>query len=280
MEWLILSIGAIAFFSCLNLLMRVLAVKSENPRAFSFMFNVFAGLFALIIILLQPVKISFDFPLVAIALVLAATFLYGIFERLQFYARKHIDASTFVILFRITPVVTFITSIIFLGEEVTIPKLLGLIAIIAGSILVVYKKFSVKLDKALLLTLICAVALGLGWTIDKRATEFFDPQLYTSLIWTLPLIFIFAPYISLKDLKNEFKISSWKIVLLAFLNVAGYYLQLKALSLADASTVIPLISATTIFTVIGGVVFLKERDHLLTKTAATILVIIGMLLLI
>lgn len=44
--WLVLSLAAALIFTALNLLTRILAVKSDHPRAFSFVYNSWGVLFA------------------------------------------------------------------------------------------------------------------------------------------------------------------------------------------------------------------------------------------
>jgi len=277
---MIYTILTVAFLTALNLLMRVLAVNSKNPRAFSFIFNSWGALFAFLLFIIQPQQ-AFILPNFSIILlIILAIILYGTYERVQFYARKEIEVSTITVLFRLAPAVTFITSILILGESFSIRKLIGVILIISATILASYKKTRIKFSKALLTVLVCAVMLGIAWTVDKKIMSAnFSPQFYSLLIWAVPLLYIYLPHISRQDLKTEISIGSWKIPLLAFINVLGYYFQLKATSLADVSKVIPLISTSTIFIVLGGIILLKEKSNILNKIIAGIIVSIGVILL-
>ncbi|HCM37980.1 MAG: hypothetical protein UV61_C0006G0098 [Candidatus Gottesmanbacteria bacterium GW2011_GWB1_43_11] len=123
MNWLVLSLISVLMFTILNLLMRVLAVKSENQRAFSFVFNAWGAIFALGFYLLETNKFSVPRPnLLQLLLILAVVCLYGLYERFQFSARKHIDASTLTILYSLAPVVAFTGSIIFLVKRSRFPN--------------------------------------------------------------------------------------------------------------------------------------------------------------
>jgi transporter family protein len=260
--------------------MRVLAVNSKNPRAFSFIFNSWGALFAFLLFIIQP-RQTFATPDISIILlVLLSIILYGTYERIQFYARKEIEVSTITVLFRLAPAITFISSILVLGESFSTKKLIGVILIITATILASYKKTTIKFSKALITVLICAMMLGIAWTIDKKvmSTEF-SPQFYSLLIWAAPLLYIYLPRIPRQDLKTEIYTGSWKIPLLALINVLGYYFQLKATSLADVSVVIPLISVSTIFIVLGGIILLKEKSNIMNKIIAGAIVSIGVILL-
>src|SRR3989344_4885619 len=63
MLWFWLSIASVILFTAVNLLMRVLAVKSEDPRTFSVVFNAWGGLFALILFLPQLPHTAFPAPI-------------------------------------------------------------------------------------------------------------------------------------------------------------------------------------------------------------------------
>lgn len=79
---------------------------------------------------------------------------------------------------------------------------------------------------------------------------------------------------------KEFYIGGWKVVLAAFLNVVGFIFFIRAITLADASRVIPISSTVGIFTVLGGIILLGEHDQINRKIAAAIIAFIGILLLI
>lgn len=122
--------------------------------------------------------------------------------------------------------------------------------------------------------------LGLAWMLDKLGTQYFNANTYSILVWTVPLLFICFPSIKFEIIKLELKAASWKIFLLAGLNVVGYLIQLKALELAEATKVIPIIQTATIFTVVMGIFFLKERTNIKKKLLAGLLAMIGVFLLI
>ncbi|HCM37979.1 TPA: hypothetical protein DIS61_04985 [Patescibacteria group bacterium] len=131
----------------------------------------------------------------------------------------------------------------------------------------------------MLLALMCALLMGTAWMLDKPASRGLPASIYSFAVWTLPLIFIAFPKIPLTALKKEMRIGSWHVVLMAFLNVFGYIIQIKALSLGDASRVIPITSSASILTVLGGIFILKEKTSIGRKIFAGILGFVGVILL-
>ncbi len=154
-----------------------------------------------------------------------------------------------------------------------------MLCIVTATLIITYKNLKLSLDKNFLLAISCAIFLGLAWTVDKSATRFIPNELYSLLIWFLPLGVIYFPHIPSNALSKELRIGHWKMIFLAFLNVLGFYIQLKALSLADASKVIPIINTSSVFVVLGGIYLLGEKDHMRKKIFAGILATIGVFFL-
>lgn len=279
--WLIFSISAALIFTSVNLLTRILAVKSVNPRAFSLVYSLWGVLFACSVFVLER-SVAPDIwrlPPIQYVLLAAAALMYGVFERSQFIARKHIEASTLVILFRLTPVVAFAGSLIVFGESVTLGKLIGAALIIGSSLLVLHKNPQIKNAHALGIALMCAIALGLAWMLDKPASVGLPASFYSAIMWVLPVPIVIFPSLPSTVIKREFVSGGWKLALSAFLNVLGFVLYLKALSLAEASRVIPIVSSSATLVILGGIIFLNERTYLMKKLIAGVLMFIGILLL-
>lgn len=280
--WLLLSLLAALIFAALNLLTRILAVKSTHPRAFSFVYNGWGVLFAIIVYLLEGAGIPNLFKLPAhqfVYLSLAALF-YALFERSQFIARKHIESSTLAVVFRLTTVTAFLGSLIVFKESASLSKIVGTTLLIGSSLIVIHKNPHIKNVRALGVAVFCAVALGLAWMTDKQASVGLSASFYSALMWAIPLPFIALPTLTVSQIKIEMRIGWWKIALAAFLNVLGFVLYIKALSLAEASRVIPIVSSSSAtLSVFGGIFLLNEKTYMTRKLIAGILMFLGILLL-
>lgn len=279
--WLIFAILAALMFTAQNLLMRILAVKSVHPRTFSFVFNSWGTLFAAMLFLIERPSLS---SLVQISwtqwgLVAGATLGYGLYERTHFLVRKELDASTTAILFRLTPVITFIGAILFLHEPLSMAKLGGAALLIGASVLVVHNNLKLRASRAVWIAIFAATMLGLAGVIDKPASVGIPANIYSVALWGLSLIIVAFPSLSMGQLTQEFHIGGWKVALTALLNVVGFVFYVQALSLADASLVTPVSSSSGIMVVLGGIIFLNERTHLKKKLIAGLLMLMGIILL-
>ncbi len=281
MLWFFLALASALIFAAQELLMRILAIRTGSPRIFAVVFNLWGAGFALLLFLLERGSLSGLWGLTPIQYVLLAStiILYGLYERTQFYARQGTDASTFAIIFRLSTVIGFIGAILFLNEPLTTEKIAGVILIIFASLLLVFRNPKFTLTPALGYAVLCAVFLGLTSILDKPASEPLSATLYSFLVWFMPLAIVAFPRVTKKEIVREFRIGGWKVALAAALNVVGYIVYIQALSLAEASRVNPITATTGIFTVAGGIYFLKEHGHLWRKIIAAVFAFIGVLLL-
>lgn len=274
MAWFFYALSSIVFFTTLNLLQRVLAVDSKNQRAMAVVFNLIAGLLATSIFVFTGSYKNFTLPTnysAWIALGVAA-FMYAVFERGRFYAAKLLDASVFTIIGNVSVVVAFIGALFLYSETLTINKLLGTLLVLSALILVSCKKRTKEKTsisaKGILVGIVVSTFLGLGWMLDKMGATYFNSNTYSILIWLIPIPLIYFPYIEIRKLRDESKVGSWKVFVLAGVNVVGYLLQLKALELQEATRVIPIVQTSSLFTVLFGILLLKERENILRKIIA------------
>ena len=228
MSWFYFALATAVGSAAYNLVGRIMAVKSTDGRVFSVLFNMIACVFAVFFFLIEPFKFR-GITVTVVLVTILSTVLMAVFERLQFVARKEIDASSLSIIFRLVPAVSVIASIIFLRESITLYKVVAVLLIVGGNLLVAITKGKGKLaiDRPTLIALVAATALGLAWTADKRAQIGYSASLYALIAWVLPTIYNFlTPPISVKELKHEWKNAGWGLVVLAGLNVLTYYLQI------------------------------------------------------
>lgn len=283
MNWVLLAFSSVFFFTAMNLLQRKLAVNANNPRAMAILFNGIAASMALLIFFISGSSKNFSLPtqIGAWIAVLIASFCYGMYERSRFIAAKLLDASVFTTISTLSVLVAFVGSAFLYSESLSINKLAGGLLIILSLFLVSLGKKHGNLSlKGILIAVLINIMLGLGWMLDKKGALFFNASTYNIFVWILPLIFIYFPRVKFGLIKKELKIASWKVFLLAGLNAIGYLLQLKALEVAEATRIIPIVQTSTLFTVIMGIILLKEKNNILRKITAGMIAVVGVYLLV
>lgn len=277
MNWLGFALLSFFVFIGYELLSRKLGVNSRNPRAFSVVYSAISCLLTPILIFVEPIRVA---PMEIGIVFLAAIGLtvWILFGRFEYFAHKHVEASTLAILLQLAPVFNFVLALIFLDEAITLSKLIGLALIIVANILVtggsLKKAFSQ--GEGTKYALLIAFLLGVGWLFDKLLVPYFGVVIFTLLSYGPSAIFnALIPPISKKELLHELRTGSWKLIILGLFTVVGYGAQLKALALGEASKVIPIISSKVVFVVLLGAIVLGERSNLFKKFTAAILIVIA-----
>jgi len=283
MNWFVYSLLAMSLFVVYNLQSRVLSVKTRDPVVFAGVFNVIAGFTALSFFLFEDICIFenvLDWKDILFAIIGMGFWLA--FVKLEYPAKKITEASIFSIVIKFAPIVTVIFSILFLGEAITWFKAFAVVLTILANIIVMFDKgLKLKVDSVFMMSLACAVALGLAWGMDKVVSVNFNTAFYTFWVFIVPgIIVLLSPKIKWRDIVLEFKnVGLHKITFLALSNTLGYFFLIKAFSVGEISKVILITSFSGIITSIFAIIFLKEREKLAQKIIGAMLVLIATLLL-
>ncbi len=276
----ILALITAVAFSTFALLSRTLAKGSKDPLAFSVVYGLFAALFSLIILLIEPWEFG-DITYQVLLITFLATVFFGVFEASEFFARKHLEASRLTVLFQLTPVVTFLGSILLLQETFSLGKVLAIGLIVGGNIVAMYKHSGHITKLGLIFSLVTVASLGLAYIADKAVFQNYPLGIYMFITYFMPslYIFLFLNEDKIKRMTQELKRIPWQLPLLSFVSILGYYLLLKTFRVAEASVAVPIIYSSTILTAFGGILILKEKSSIPQKIFGAIFVFLGVLLL-
>ena len=282
MSWFILAIFALISFVLYDLAGRYLATRSSNPQAFAVIYNLAVTILAPALFLFDP-TLPHDITLRVVVFTVIGLLVWGLFGRFEYFAKKHTEASTLTIVTKLNVILNFVLVMIFLGEKPTPMKFLGMGFIIVANILLFigHSWRKVISDKGLKYSLLIAVFLAVGWVFDTVNVKYWGVAVFSSFSFLAPvLLSSFFPRIKLAELKYELSLNPlWQILVMAALNLAGYAAMLKALTLGPATSVMPVVTATSPFVVLFGYLILKEKDYPLRKLAGAILTVIAIYLM-
>lgn len=282
MTWLVFSLFSLASFVVYDLAGRYLATKSENPRAFAAILNLCIALLSPIIFLIdQTVPTQFN-PKMLVFTVIGLT-LWAFMGRFEYYAKKHTEASVLAITAKIAPVITFILGVVFLKESFTLAKVGGITLIIIANLLLYLgqKREAVISKEGMKYTGILVVILSFAWIFDAINVRNWGVGTFAFLSYFSPFVLCaFFPPLKIKEIRRELALTPWwQFLTLSIFGLAGYANLLKAYTLGEASSVTPIITSTTPFVVLFGIILLGERDHLARKLLASALALIAIYLM-
>lgn len=280
MSWLPLSIFALVMFSVYDVIARDIGVNSRHPQVFSGIYNLFVALISIFLIFLEPIpQLHLTFPILLLTAVNLTV--WGLFGRLEYKVHQKVEASLLTIILKLAPVMSFVIGIIVFQETLTVGKLIGLALILGANLVILSKPESLNINKkGMLLSLVLALLLSMGWSFDKAVSPHYGLALFTVISFLSPAVFALVhPLAKPAEILSEIKLASWRMPLAGLCNGIGYAAFVKALMIGDASQVTPIATATPPLVVLISYVFLKERHRLVSKLLATGLIVGGIVLL-
>lgn len=282
MHWLVFESLSILLFSVANILQKALMKDDKSdPHAYSIVFQVLGavivGFFAIVNgFNLPPIS---NYP--ANFLILGV--LYGSGTLFLFNALKNIEASEVTIVTSVRPIITIISAVILLQEPFNLIKGLGTLLILSAVFLVSGKIGNFKFNKGFFYAIGMAICYGLAITNDTFLIgKVSDVLSYLVIGNLLPGVFLILvkPKALLKV--NQFLRPNLAVKMFLFTFIYAiaallFYLAIKNGALASQIT--PIHQATVVFTVALAFIFLNEKDQIIKKFLASLLVIIGLILL-
>lgn len=258
---------------------KVTTKSSKNDGTLTVLLQTIAGTY---ILLLSPI-FEFKFPTDwKVYLFLAiATIFYAISDRINTTVRSGLEASTFSIINQLSTVFMILAGLLFLKETFVPKKIIGAILIIFSNILIFYKKGKQKFNKYIFLGILSNITFSIALFLDVNISNNFNLAFYVASTLLMPALLItIIEKIKFSNIKEEFINGNKKAILITSLCWSTMIVvQLKAYQLKNVTSVAPLCALTVIGNVIVGYVFFKERDNLLKKIGAAILIIISVFLI-
>jgi drug/metabolite transporter (DMT)-like permease len=283
MSWQLLVGLSILLFSINGLLHRVLMKDSKSdPNAQAFMFTTIVGLLGLVIVLFQG-GLKSHISLVQLPyffLIASFTTIGSIFA---FKGFKYIEASEHTILLTSSKLWSLIGAVVFLGETLTLRKLVAGVMIVSGVMIAEWRKHKFVVNIGGLYVLLAAASYATGEILSFYILRNFDSTaflVYCSFLSAI-IILVLNPNILSKlsfytkpsNLANIVTVSVNDTLASLFLFNA-YQLGRNALQIG------PLMATQTIATVVLALVFLRETDNIPQKILGSLIAVIGTILII
>jgi len=185
----------------------------------------------------------------------------------------------------IAPIVVAIVAVIFVGEQIRTAGCIGIMAVVSGIFIIHLRSFSrnslaeplaALRGEASIWAILTGLTIATYSLVDKIGVRLVEPPVYIYLINFITWLLL-SPFI----LKTEAGriIAEWhknrlNIVVVAILVTASYLMILVALRMAHVSYVVAVREMSIVFSVVLGVVLLKER-YGKQKLMGSVLIIIG-----
>lgn len=280
MSWFFLILLSVVIVSFANILQKSLMKDDKSdPISYSIIFAFLLGFINLIVALIA----GFHFPKLNGSLIFfpIAAVLWGLGTIFYFKALQLLESSEVTILASVRSLITIAASLLFLKETFNLQKLFGTVIVLLSIFIVTNLKHGIKFNKGIYYTFGMTLFYGLAVVFDVLNLRSTDPLSYLAVVNILIgiiLLLIFPKAIKkMKVFANKnFLKKMLPVSVFSSAQAIAYYF---ALAKGPASQIAPIGQAQVIVTILLAVIILKERDNLLRKVVAAILVMIGVILL-
>lgn len=258
---------------------KLAANKGKSDGALTILIQVLSGIFGLIWI--PFFKMQFSSNYITWGFLLISIVFYAIADRLNTTARRGLGASEFSILGQLVNVFTIVFGVVFFKEEVLLKKVIGTILILTGNVFVLFEKGKFKWNKYTIFSILGSLSMSIALIVDVGISDQFNLAVYAALTLSMPaIILLIGERIKIKDIIDEFKNGDKKsIIIVSFTWPITIITLLRAYKFGTVGTVAPISAVTTILNVFVAYFALKEKDNLLKKIFAAIIVVLGIVLI-
>lgn len=238
-----------------------------------------AGISCILLIPLFEFKVSTDIR-VYILLGLSVIF-YAINDRINTKIRKNLEISIVTILRQLSSVFIIFLGLIFFKEEFVLNKFIGSFLIIFSNILVFLNKEKLTLSRDVIFGILANICISMAMFLDINISKSFTLPLYIAITLIIPSFLIFfVERLRIHDIMLEYKTGEKKAIFLTSISWGiMVFSQLRAYQLGQVTTVAPLCALSIIINVIAGILFFGEKDNMLKKIIASILIVFSLILI-
>ncbi len=280
-QTILILISITILLSVITKILHKYVLKETNPYAYALITQIISGIIFIPFVLLS--KFSFPNSPKAWIILLVAGILWALVALTIFISYKDTEVSIRDPLSQTRLIWALVLGILFLKESVTSLRVIGTIVIFFGISLLLWhpeRKFGRLSDPGIRWTFIAAILSALVAIADKFALRYFDVAIYGLLVYIIPsIVLLFFIKKRTQHVTNLFKKRGFYVILGITFSALTYYFTLRTFAVADVTLVYPLLQLGILLTVISGIIFLKEREHLWQKIISAILVLIGTIII-
>jgi uncharacterized membrane protein len=199
------------------------------------------------------------------------------------------DLSLIYPIARSAPIFVLVAAILFLGESLSLPGILGILIVVFGAYIIGFPTFSlthfvrpIRLlkDRSYQLAWLTALIISLYSVNDKLGVRYVHPFLYLYLVHMLTCI-LFSPYVLIRkkaSLFQELRGKKSLIILGGIMIPSSYLLILYAMTVGNVSYIVAVRQLSIVFAVLLGSLLLKE-GHGWVRFLASLCIFSGVLLI-
>lgn len=282
MEWILLTGISVFFRSVYGIMTKVLSNRLKVSVYTQAMLLPLAG--AVISLLLSPLLggLSFNFTGVSLVAVLLVVLGQGLGNIVYFAAIKNLTNGTAQIAFSSILVFNTVLALLFTGLHLSPINVVGIFLLLLAILIVVNGKIELN-KRGVLLMIFAAFLFSVFQIASSEVSKQVGPSTYllVAYLGAALVVFLLKFRVVVSDLAQSKTMSTYYIPLLTALPSIGNFLfAYYAYRVApEPAKVAMLLTSQVVLTVILSYFLLKEKDHVMKKLSAAVLVVVSAVLI-
>ena len=252
---------------------------SKNDLASTALIDFFGALTAVLFIPFFGIKIPSGTEL--LGLFLLSVFLSAISDYLLLFATKNADTADTSILMPLSNIWVLLLATFFLGESLSLWKVVGVVLIATGSIITLSKGKKFVVNKGILAAFIYGWLITGTILIDKGISNNFSLPVYSAIFYFLSsaVLTILTGRNSFKKIITEWKINGWWNAAVGVQWALFSLALLFAYTREEASKAVPIMRVFIVLVTIYSIFIMREKERMWKKIFGSIIVTGGALVL-
>ena len=252
---------------------------SKSDLASTALIDFFGALTAVLFIPFFGIKIPSGTEL--LGLFLLSVFLSAISDYLLLFATKNADTADTSILMPLSNIWVLLLATFFLGESLSLWKVVGVVLIATGSIITLSKGKKFVVNKGILAAFIYGWLITGTILIDKGISNNFSLPVYSAIFYFLSsaVLTILTGKNSFKKIITEWKINGWWNAAVGVQWALFSLALLFAYTREEASKAVPIMRVFIVLVTIYSIFIMREKERMWKKIFGSIIVTGGALVL-
>ena len=285
-----LAIALVLLSALFHALRSLFTKESGDKQVFLWLYSIFALLFFSPLFFYFLYRVGISNP-AAYAWCAGSGFIHFLYWLFLTSAYKEGDLSHVYPIMRSSPALVLMIAVFWLGEQVSVLGVTGILTVAAGVYIINMKHISgrqllapvksITHDRSTRFALLTLISVALYSIVDKMAVSYIHPVLFAFFHLFFGMCY-YTPYIIIfKDagqIKKEWRSGPGRIILSGVIGIAGYALILVAFTIERVSYIVSLRQISVVFAVLMGSYFLKEKYGGIRLAGAAIIFVGGFLI--
>ena len=264
--------------------------ESGDKQIFLWLYSIIALLFFSPLFFYFLFRVGISHP-VAYAWCAVSGFIHFLYWLFLTSAYKEGDLSRVYPIMRSSPALVLVAAVLFLGEQVSVQGVAGILLVAVGVYIINMKQISgeellapvksIAHDRSTQFAFLTLISAACYSVVDKIAVDTIHPILFAFLYLFFGMCYYTLYIVFTKNaakIKKEWNSGALRIIMSGIISIVGYTLILVAFTIERVSYIVSLRQTSIVFAVLMGSHFLKEKHQGIRLTGALIIFAGGFLI--